>query len=75
MVENERVSGAMKDIGCCLDRTTTCGNGQTRSTECGPDELKDKSLTLASTLEQAMLTNWNKKPEEFTKGQFVYGQQ
>jgi len=62
MVENKAVSGAMKDFGYCLDGTDTCTDA----------DLKNKSLALASTLERSMLLNWNKKPDQFTSGQFDY---
>jgi len=62
MVETEEVSGAMKTLGRCLDGTNKCSTS----------ELQDQSLSLASTLEDSMLKNWNKKPEEFMTVQFDY---
>jgi hypothetical protein len=62
MVEGRDVSGAMKAFGRCV----------TGEDKCGTDEIKQRSLKLASTLETSMLKTWNAKPEEFIQGQFVY---
>jgi hypothetical protein len=61
-VESKEVSAAMKKFGNCLDRTENCDAGA----------LKNRSLSLASTLETSMLNTWNAKPEEFVQNQFIY---
>ncbi len=62
MVESTEVSGAMKAFGRCV----------TGEDNCPPLEVRNRSLTLASTLEASILKTWNARPEEFMKGQFVY---
>jgi hypothetical protein len=64
MVETTEVSGAMKNFGKCL-------RGEEK---CSAYELQSRSLSLASTLEAAMLKTWNAKPDEFTTFQFDYRQ-
>lgn len=61
-VESKEVSAAMKKFGSCLDRTENCD----------PGELKNRSLSLASTMETSLLKTWNAKPEEFVQNQFIY---
>jgi hypothetical protein len=61
MVESTQVSRAMKSFGSCLGRV-----------QCKADEIKNRSLALASALEASMLKTWNAKPEEFTNNQFIY---
>jgi hypothetical protein len=61
MVESTEVSGAMKHFGGCLGRV-----------QCSADEIKNRSLALASALETSMLKTWNAKPDEFTNNQFIY---
>ncbi len=62
MVESTEVSGAMKRFGACLSQPDACSH----------QEIKDRSLALASTLETSLLNTWNARPEDFIKGQFVY---
>ena len=62
MVETTDVSGAMKAFGRCLDGTEKCSGG----------EIRDRSLKLASTLENSLLKTWNKSPHDFAAGQFDY---
>lgn len=62
MVESQDVSGAMKNFERCLRGVQNCTAA----------DLRNRSLALASTLETSMLKTWNAKPEEFTKGQFIY---
>lgn len=52
----------MKHFGRCLGRVK----------ECNADEIKSRSLALASALEASTLKTWNAKPEEFTSNQFMY---
>ena len=61
-VESKEVSAAMKKFGNCLDRTE----------DCDASALKNRSLTLASTMETSMLNTWNAKPDEFVQNQFLY---
>ena len=61
-VESKDVSAAMKKFGNCLDRTESCDAG----------ELKNRSLSLASTMETSLLNTWNAKPDEFSQNQFIY---
>jgi hypothetical protein len=62
MVESTEVSGVMMAFGRCVSGEEMCTN----------PEVRNRSLKLASTLEQSILKTWNTKPEEFIKGQFVY---
>ena len=62
MVETTDVSGAMKAFGRCLDGTEPCLGG----------EIRNRSLKLASTLENSLLKTWNKSPHDFAAGQFDY---
>jgi hypothetical protein len=62
MVESTDVSGAMKSFGHCL----------TEEDHCNSDELKHRSLALASALEDSMLKTWKANPGDFTNQQFVY---
>ena len=39
---------------------------------CDAQEKRKRSLALASALETSLLNTWNAKPEDFTKGQFLY---
>lgn len=64
MVENHEVTAAMKSFSSCLNLNGTV--------KCNPNALQDQSLSLASTLEAALLKNWNKKPQDFMNGQFDY---
>jgi hypothetical protein len=61
-VESTDVSGAMKEFGNCLSGVEACTD----------DELKKRSLSIASTMETSILKTWNLKPEEFTQNQFIY---
>jgi hypothetical protein len=61
-VESKEVSAEMKKFGNCLDGTENCDAGA----------LKNRSLSLASTMETSLLKTWNAKPEEFTQNQFIY---
>jgi hypothetical protein len=62
MVESQDVSGAMKKFGRCVSREERCSS----------EEIKRRSLALASTLEGSMLKTWNANPESFRTGQFDY---
>jgi len=62
VVENTVVSGAMKSFGNCLNGVD----------ECDKDEMSDRSLSLATRLQDSMLNSWNMKPEDFTKDKFKY---
>jgi hypothetical protein len=62
MVESKEVSGAMTHFGNCLGGVE----------KCNADEIKNRSLTLASALETSLLKTWNTKPAEFTNNQFLY---
>jgi hypothetical protein len=62
MVESTEVSDAMMAFGRCV-------SGEEK---CAESEVRNRSLKLASTLEQSILKTWNTRPEEFIKGQFVY---
>lgn len=62
MVESTGVSGSMKSFGFCLDGTE----------QCNENELRDRALALATSLQQALLNSWNMKPEDFTKDKFQY---
>ena len=62
MVESKEVSAAMKRFGNCLNAVEACD----------AQEKRKRSLALASALETSLLNTWNAKPEDFTKGQFLY---
>jgi hypothetical protein len=62
MVENTAVSGSMKSFGFCLDGTEHCDE----------NDLRDRALILATSLQKALLNSWNMKPEDFTKDKFQY---
>jgi hypothetical protein len=62
MVESTDVSGAMKSFGYCLSKENRCDS----------DELRHRSLALASALEASMLKTWKANPSDFTNEQFTY---
>ncbi|MEK6324617.1 MAG: hypothetical protein AABN33_23500 [Acidobacteriota bacterium] len=62
IVESTEVSGAMKIFGHCLDGTE----------QCDEQELGDRALALATSLQKTLLNSWNMKPEDFTKDKFQY---
>jgi hypothetical protein len=62
MVESQGVSGAMKSFGFCLDGTE----------QCDENDLQERALALATSLQKALLNSWNLKPEDFTKDKFQY---
>jgi hypothetical protein len=62
MVENTSVSGSMKSFGSCLDGTD----------QCNENDLRDRALALATSLQRALLNSWNLKPEDYTKDKFQY---
>jgi hypothetical protein len=61
-VESTDVSGAMLRFGNCLSGVQACSD----------DELKNRSLSIASAMEASILKTWNLKPEDFTQNQFLY---
>jgi hypothetical protein len=63
MVEAKDVDEAMVNFGRCVSGDEKCSR----------DDLKNRSLGLASTLEASMLKAWNAKPNEFTRNQEGYG--
>jgi hypothetical protein len=63
MVEAKDVDEAMVSFGRCVSGYEKCSR----------DDLKNRSLGLASTLEASMLKAWNAKPNEFTRNQEGYG--
>jgi hypothetical protein len=62
MVENTSVSGSMKSFGSCLDGTD----------QCNENDLRDRALALATSLQRALLNSWNLKPGDYTKDKFQY---
>jgi hypothetical protein len=62
MVESQGVSGAMKSFGFCLDGTE----------QCDENDLRERALALATSLQKALLNSWNTKPEDYTKDKFQY---
>lgn len=62
MVENTEVSGAMKTLGDCVPPRGNCDKG----------ELSNLSLKLATKLQTALLSSWNRKPENYTADKFQY---
>ena len=62
MVESQDVSGAMKSFGFCLDGTE----------QCDENDLRERALALATSLQKALLNSWNTKPEDYTKDKFQY---
>jgi hypothetical protein len=62
MVESKTVSGAMSDFGNCLSKIEPCNS----------ENMKNRSLALASALEESLLKTWNARPEEFSNNQFKY---
>jgi hypothetical protein len=57
MVEAKDMDEAMVNFGRCVSGDEKCSR----------DDLKNRSLGLASTLEASMLKAWNAKPNEFTR--------
>lgn len=62
VVETKKVSGAMERFGNCL----------TGEESCSKNEINNRSLALATTLQEALLKSWNLKPENFTQDKFKY---
>jgi leucyl aminopeptidase (aminopeptidase T) len=62
IVENKEVSNAMQSFAKCLSREDSCSRA----------EMSNRSLILASKLQEAMLKSWNLKPENFTHDKFTY---
>src|SRR5580765_1297232 len=56
-VESTEVSGAMKKFGNCLSHIEDCDDA----------DLKDRSLALASTMEESILKTWKARPEDFAQ--------
>lgn len=55
-----------------LQKLRLVGNCLNAVEACDAQEKRKRSLALASALETSLLNTWNAKPEDFTKGQFLY---
>ena len=62
MVESKEVSGAMVDLGKCLDGSESCTDA----------EISKRSHALASRMQESILKSWNTNPENFASDKFSY---